>query len=1079
MKLQNTRSAAALGCALLMGSLMFSEAEAGWVAYNDSSFKEGQVNAPNVTTFGLGRNFQGEGLTGSLLHFPTGQATPVTVTFEETFSTGSINSAGDAATYGAGSDAEGLFGGKVDLSGNMSYGDSPGWHLDTIFTGLDPAKKYTFAGTVNRNGGASYAPRVTNWRVLGADGYTYASSAGAHRVAEDSVEFSTGNNPDGLVARWVDIQPGADGTITIRTSHSVGEANGGLPGASAYQGYAGGVFLMVEQEDNWEAYNDSSYKTSQVLTENVTTYGVGRNFQGEGPGGVLKVFQTGADSTVTVMYEEFFSTGSINSAGDAAEFAPGSDAEALFAGKVDFSGNMSYGDSPGWYLDLIISGLDPTRLYTFAGTAHRNGGASYAPRVTNWRILGADSHTYASSTGAHRVADDSVEFSTGNNPDGLVARWTNIRPGSDGKVVIRTSHSVGEANGGLPGASAFQGYAGGVFMVRAQSPGEFRWAAFNDSSFKNGQVNAGGVTTYGVGRNFAGEGSTGLLNDLLGGRPTPVTATFEETLSTGSINSAGDAAPFPVGSDAEAWFKGIADLSGNMSYGDSPGWRLDLTFTGLDPSKAYTFVGTAHRNGGASYSPRVTNWRIVGADTSFYASSSAAHRVSDDSVEFSTGNNDRGLVARWVNIRPGADGTFVIRTSHSVGEANGGLPGASAFQGYAGGVFMLAEQVGLGGGGSDGLTVTSLFPAEGALDVHPGAPIVVTIQHSTAVVDATSVELKLDNVVVATEVVAGEGVTFVRHQPATALASASVHTVALSFKSAGAEPVTYTRDWGFTVLDYSQVMGLPENVAVDFNPLVHRTRGFAIEVVGASPEEYPITDLDVAEQAFVAEIFNLADTSLFNELGYFIETQDINYQIDLATKGAKAGERRFPGIAGSGEPGNQFAFQAKTLLHLKPGYYRINVTMSRSFRLLVGPEGGEQELPAEFVPCTNCGGDDGPWLTEFVVTKEGIYPFRLLFYSGGGGSSLEWLEVTATGSRLLINENLPGSIPAYVPAFALPPETLLGITRTANGATVNWTGSGVLQSAPALTGPWTDVIGATSPYMVVPTADSLFYKVRQ
>jgi len=1078
MKKNITTYAAALGCAAIMGALA-PAVQAGWVAFNDSAFKEGQVNAPNVTTIGHGRNFQGSGSAGSLVHFATGVATPVTVTFEETLSTGSINSAGNAATYRAGSDAEGLFGGIVDLSGNMSYGDSPGWHLDMKFTGLDPAKKYTFAGTADRNGGASYAPRVTHWRVLGADAFTYASSAGAHRVGEDSVEFSTGNNPDGLVARWTNIRPGADGTFVIRTTHSVGEANGGIPGASAFQGYAGGVFLLVEQEDNWEAYNDSSWKSGQTLVENVTTYGVGRNFQGEGPGGPLKVFGTGADSTVTVRYEEHFSTGSINSAGDAATFAPGSDAEALFEGKVDPSGNMSYGDSPGWYLDLIITGLDPGRLYTFAGTANRNGGESYAPRVTNWRILGADAYTYASSAGTHRVAEDSVEFSTGNNPNGRVARWVNIRPGSDGRVVIRTSHSVGEANGGLPGASAFQGYAGGVFMIRAQSPGEFRWVAFNDSSFKAGQVNAGKVTTYGVGRNFQGEGPGGPLNDLLSGRVTPVTATFTETFSTGSINSAGDAAPFPAGSDAEAWFKGIADLSGNMSYGDSPGWRLDLTFTGLDPAKAYTFVGTAHRNGGASYSPRVTNWRILGADSAVYASSAGAHRVGEDSVEFSTGNNDRGLVARWINIRPGADGVIVVRTSHSVGEANGGLPGASAFQGYAGGLFLLGEQTSLGGGGADPLAITSIFPGDAAVGVHPGAPMVVTVQNTGATVNAASVVLKLDNVVVPAEVVTVDSVTTLRHQPAAALASGSTHQVLVAFQSAGANPTSYSRKWSFTVQDYSLAVVLPENLSVPFNPAVHRTRGFAIEVAAADPGEYQIADLATAKMAFAGGFQNLADPTAFNKLGFFIETKDINYQIDLATKGAKAGERRFPGLLGSTEPGSQFALRARSLLHLKPGYHRINVTMSREFRLRVGPEGAAQDLPAEFVQCTNCGGDDGPWLLEIVVTREGVYPFELLFYSTGGGSSLEWLEVMPTGSRLLINEDGPGAIPAYVPSFALPTEILVGIQRTANGASVNWQGGGTLQSAPTPSGPWSDVTGATNPQPVVPTADATFYRVRQ
>jgi len=129
----------------------------------------------------------------------------------------------------------------------MSYGDAPGWSLDLKFTNLDPGASYTFAGTVHRNGGDGYATRITNWTIVGASASTSASSEGPHKVGEESVEFSTGNNLAGHVAKWTDIRPAADGSFTIRTSHGVGEANGGLPGADAYRGYAGGLFMLAEQ----------------------------------------------------------------------------------------------------------------------------------------------------------------------------------------------------------------------------------------------------------------------------------------------------------------------------------------------------------------------------------------------------------------------------------------------------------------------------------------------------------------------------------------------------------------------------------------------------------------------------------------------------------------------------------------------------------------------------------------------------------------------------------------------------------------------------------------------------------------
>ena len=77
---------------------------------------------------------------------------------------------------------------------------------------------------------------------------------------------------------------------------------------------------------------------------------------------------------------------------------------------------------PVGQLDLTISNLDPSASYTFAATVHRNGGAGYASRITNWSLNGADSATYACSTGAQKVSETSAEFITGDNVDGLVAR---------------------------------------------------------------------------------------------------------------------------------------------------------------------------------------------------------------------------------------------------------------------------------------------------------------------------------------------------------------------------------------------------------------------------------------------------------------------------------------------------------------------------------------------------------------------------------------------------------------------------------------------------------------------------------
>ena len=54
------------------------------------------------------------------------------------------------------------------------------------------------------------------------------------------------------------------------------------------------------------------------------------------------------------------------------------------------------------------------------------------------------------------------------------------------------------------------------------------------------------------------------------------------------------------------------------------------------------------------------------------------------------------------------------------------------------------------------------------------------------------------------------------------------------------------------------------------------------------------------------------------------------------------------------------------------------------------------------------------------------------------------------------------------------------IVKNADGTiTITWTGGGTLQAAEAVTGPWQDVTGATSPYKFTPTAAMLYGRIKQ
>lgn len=184
---------------------------------------------------------------------------------------------------------------------------------------------------------------------------------------------------------------------------------------------------------------------------------------------------------------------------------------------------------------------------------------------------------------------------------------------------------------------------------------------------------------------------------------------------------------------------------------------------------------------------------------------------------------------------------------------------------------------------------------------------------------------------------------------------------------------------------------------------------------------------------------NLADPAFTNQFGYYIEKDVINYQIDRNPKGNRAKEQLFPGIASSTEPGIPFALKAKAYLYLVPGYYHMEITMQSGFRLGVGPETNQTEVEFQFSPCTNCGGDDAPWFTDFLVSKEGLYHFSLLYYNGGNNGSLEWVTVAPDGVRYLVNESELKAIPAYAPVetFAVPAPRLTVVYDHGN-VVISW-----------------------------------------
>ena len=226
-----------------------------WVAYNDMVYISGQPES-NITKFTIpDEDFPSSGV---LVDYATGEETPVTATITAS----NINFQTDSTYFGAetasGTEAYEMFHDIVDMRGLLQYSSSSSsWNVEIKFTGLDPAKTYSFATTANRDD-SGYDARITRFSISGADDAVNASTEGVTVVDNDAVAFSTGNNTaNGYVARWTGINPGSDGEFIVRAE----------PHTSENRAYGFSVFMLAEEAPSGPTITTSTNSLSPFFAQ--------------------------------------------------------------------------------------------------------------------------------------------------------------------------------------------------------------------------------------------------------------------------------------------------------------------------------------------------------------------------------------------------------------------------------------------------------------------------------------------------------------------------------------------------------------------------------------------------------------------------------------------------------------------------------------------------------------------------------------------------------------------------------------------------------------------------------------------
>lgn len=146
-------------------------------------------------------------------------------------------------------------------------------------------------------------------------------------------------------------------------------------------------------------------------------------------------------------------------------------------------------------------------------------------------------------------------------------------------------------------------------------------------------------------------------------------------------------------------------------------------------------------------------------------------------------------------------------------------------------------------------------------------------------------------------------------------------------------------------------------------------------------------------------------------------TFDANGVFDFSIQGVNAGvydpSAPMPGLPGRGSspPGSSpgldhFVMETQTYLDLKRGSYLMSVNCDGGFVLTSAPNPSDSlgTLVGYFDEAGVATTTPSRWMSV-VVTEDGLYPFRLLYWKGTGTGSVEWFAVdSASGQRFLVND---------------------------------------------------------------------------
>lgn len=217
------------------------------------------------------------------------------------------------------------------------------------------------------------------------------------------------------------------------------------------------------------------------------------------------------------------------------------------------------------------------------------------------------------------------------------------------------------------------------------------------------------------------------------------------------------------------------------------------------------------------------------------------------------------------------------------------------------------------------------------------------------------------------------------------------------------------------------VVEIPAAYAWPVNAGNAQAPGFKVRVVQADAAQVGYFNLPASSARAEAQLAGVLTSPATGELlgdvanktGYNADgTYDEANVIDYEQGGGASGP--FPGIPGTTDNTDNFAFEAVTFLALTQGTYTMVVNSDDGFQLTVGRDARDwfnRTVVGEF----EGGRGAADSVFRCSVTQDGLYCFRLLYYEAGDAANLSWYSADPANpqNRVLINDVASGGLRAY------------------------------------------------------------------